>query len=126
MHIHSGFDLAKPIYERTFAEGDTLYQFVRAPCAHSPHVGLGNWFCLQGATLDSLAIISGGPGRVVAQVRVARSMIGLEGVASPQARDWGWAGGGRGGATQIFMADRNLMGLVVVGFTPTAAGVAFV
>lgn len=78
------FDLKKPAYLNTHEPADNIYQFVRVASASGPCPPLGNWFCLPGASMKSLSIISG-LGRVIAKVEVLFAMELLEGTASPQA-----------------------------------------
>lgn len=123
--VVKGFDLGAPVYETRLSAGDIIFQFVRRPSAGNGMPRLGNWFCLAGAELSGLAIISGGEGRVACKVRVIAPMTVLEGTASPQAVNWGWSGGGKGGTTQMFMPDRYLTrNITVVGFTSNVAGIA--
>src|SRR5262245_21985595 len=95
--ITSGFDLDKPVYEHAFQPGDRIFQFVRNEEVGRPLTQTGNWFCLPGATMESLAIFGGGAGRRLQEFMVILPVWGLEGIAAPMARNWAWAGGGRGG-----------------------------
>ena len=113
--ITAGFDLGKPVYERRIEDGDTLFQFMRNPDSTTPHWQTGRWFCLRGAGMNALGIFGGGSGRTLAEFTVNRPVWSLEGTAGPLARDWGWAGGGTGGATQIFVPPDGLMALVGKG-----------
>jgi len=107
--VLNGFDLRAPTYEQSLDPKTTLYQFVRRVAHESPIPRLGNWFCLPGASMRALAIISGGAGRAVAKVHVDYPLLALEGTAAPQPRQWSWSGGGPGGATQIFVPEQFLM-----------------
>jgi len=113
--ILGGFDLSRPVYEQVIEPGDRILQFVRLPEFGRPFMATGNWFCLAGATMDALGIFSGGAGRTLTEFTVNRPVRGLEGTAGPLDRNWWWAGGGAGGATQIFLADRDLFALVPLG-----------
>jgi hypothetical protein len=106
--VLSGFDWASPAYEQQLDHGAILYQFMRRASHGTMVPGIGNWFCLPGATLSSLAIMSGGEGRSLAKVRVKFPLVALEGTASRQAKQWSWSGGGPGGATQIFVPSKFL------------------
>jgi hypothetical protein len=107
--ILGGFDFDLPVYEQGLESGSILYQFVRRASFGVPLPRIGNWFCLPGASLGSLAIISGGEGRLVTKVRVRFFLVALEGTAARQLRQWGWSGGGPGGATQIFIPKAFLV-----------------
>lgn len=110
--IVGGFDLRKPIYEQVIEPDDCLYQFTRRTEAGQPDIKTGRWFCLAGATMDSLGIFSGGAGRSLSEFTVSRPVVGLEGTAASIRRNWQWAGGGTGGATQIFLPQKSLFALV--------------
>lgn len=123
--ILTGFDLYLPVYEQRLEPRAIVYQFVRRPSPASVGIHLGNWFCLPGASLEALAIFSGGAGRVAAKVQIEHSFVALEGTAARQARQWSWSGGGAGGATQIFVPDRFLMTHVsVLGYDTELTRVA--
>ncbi len=109
--IVGGFDLNQPVYEQMINPGDRIFQFIRNPESGKPTINTGNWFCIPGASMDQLAIISGGAGRSLVEFTVTRSVNSLEGTASPQPRNWSWSGGGRGGATQIYLPRTALMAL---------------
>lgn len=113
--IKSGFDLTRPVYTRFLESGDRLFQFLRNEELGRPFPQTGNWFCIAGATMNSLAIFSGGAGRRLQEFTVAVPVMGLEGTAARMQRDWRWAGGGRGGATQIYLPARALFALVGIG-----------
>ncbi len=116
--ILSGFDFNKPAYEQKIDAGNILYQFVRRSSHYNAMPKIGNWFCLSGAELSGLAIISGGEGRIVAKILVEIPFAGLEGVASAQSVNWGWSGGGTGGATQIFVPDKYIISNIrVLGYS---------
>ena len=122
--VLSGFDFRFAIYEQQLFVGDVIYQFVRTPSAGDLSPRLGNWFCRPGATLDSLAVISGGAGRIAAKVKVVCPVVALEGTASPQNVNWSWSGGGSGGGTQSFLPSHCLMyAVTVVGFQLDVRGV---
>lgn len=113
--ICSGFDLTQPVYQHLVEPGDRLFQFLRNEEVARPLSQTGNWFCLVGATMDALAIFSGLAGRRLQEFTVQYPIMGLEGTAAALPRSWGWAGGGRGGATQIYLPPQALYGLVGVG-----------
>lgn len=113
--ISSGFDLAKPIYTQLIHPGDRLFQFLRNEEANRPYPQTGNWFSLAGASMDSLAIFGGGAGRRLQEFTVSRTVMALEGTATLMSRNWAWAGGGRGGATQIYLPHAALFALVGKG-----------
>jgi len=72
--IISGFALNQPVYERLIQPGERLYQFVRRSDAHTLMPATGNWFCISGATMDSLAIFSGAAGRDLVEFSVSGRM----------------------------------------------------
>jgi hypothetical protein len=113
--IAGGFDLSQPVYTQLIEPGDRLFQFLRNEEVSRPSPQTGSWFCLAGASMDSLAIFGGGGGRRLQEFTVNRPVVGLEGTAGGMRRDWGWAGGGRGGATQVFLPPNALFALVGVG-----------
>jgi hypothetical protein len=113
--ITSGFDLDQPVYERLVQPGERLYQFIRNSDVHRPVPGTGNWFCISGATMDSLAIFSGAAGRHLVEFTVSYPVLSLEGTASALKRDWNWGGGGRGGSTQIYFPRQALFALTARG-----------
>jgi len=113
--IISGFDLSQPIYKQTIWPDDQLYQFIRNPSSSFHWFQASKWFCLKGATMDSLGIFSGGSGRSLTEFKVTYSIVGLEGTAKEFARDWSWAGGGSGGATQIFIPKKMFYAIECVG-----------
>lgn len=113
--IKSGFDLTMPIYEHLVRPGDRIFQFLRNEELTRPVTQTGNWFCIAGATMDTLAIFGGGAGRRLHEFTVRTPVLGVEGTAAALSRNWGWAGGGRGGATQIFLPRSALFSLVGVG-----------
>ena len=73
--IIDAFDLKKAVYEKHLDVGEDIFQFVRRPSFDDPAPILGSWFCLKGASLDRLAIISGGAGRIVSHLQVERSRM---------------------------------------------------
>jgi hypothetical protein len=103
-----GFNFYLPVYQQPLEPATTLYQFVRRASVSEMLPRIGNWFCLPGATLSSLAIISGGEGRLITKVQVRYPFVALEGTAVRQETQWGWGGGGPGGATQIFVPNAFL------------------
>ena len=113
--IISGFDLTKPVYERLVQEDERLYQFIRNSDVAKPVPTTGNWFYISGATMDSLAIFSGAAGRRLVEFTVSYPVSTIEGTASAIKRDWNWAGGGRGGGTQIYLPRQALFALVAKG-----------
>ena len=113
--VTTGFDLTKAVYPRLFEPGDRLFQYLRNEEVARPFPQTGDWFCLGGAKMDSLAIFGGGAGRRLQEFTVNVPVIGLEGTAAPMRRDWTWAGGGAGGATQIFFPRHALLALIGVG-----------
>ena len=113
--ITSGFDLSKTVYENRIWPDDKLFQFVRNPNSSFNELRTGRWFSLAGASMDSLAIFSGASGRQLTQFRVNHPIVVLEGTAVKLARDWNWEGGGEGGATQLFIPEKLLYALEVIG-----------
>jgi hypothetical protein len=107
-NIVDAFDFGAPVYETTLESGQELFQYLRKPSSSAPWPKVGNWFCLPGATRDGLAIIGGGSGRVLQRHVVALELQAIEGSARAQPVDWGWDGGGAGGATQIYVPQRLL------------------
>lgn len=102
--VLDGFDFSnRPLFFETLEEGQVLYQFIRNASAESGAPRSGNWFCGLGATEDQLAIFGGGSGRRRHKFEVKLPFIALVGEAKPQSPAWAWAGGGRGGGTQIFV-----------------------
>lgn len=122
--ILNSFDLEKPMYKQILLEGDTLYQFVRRSSFYDLTPGVGSWFCLAGASMQSLAIISGCAGRNVAKFEVRYTFSALEGVAKKQNINWNWSGGGPGGGTQIFVPPRFISALKLIGFNTISSGIA--
>jgi hypothetical protein len=118
--ISNGFDLRRAVYTRLIQPGDRLFQFLRNEEMARPIPQTGNWFCIAGATMDALAVFGGVAGRRLQEFTVNTPVMGLEGTAARMHRDWGWAGGGSGGATQIFLPPHALFALVGVGTHPTA------
>jgi hypothetical protein len=110
-----GFDLDQPVYERLVQPDDRLYQFIRNSDVAKPAPTTGNWFCISGATMDALAIFSGAAGRHLVEFTVSYAVSSLVGTASAIKRDWNWAGGGRGGGTQIYLPRQALFALVAKG-----------
>jgi len=113
--IVSGFDLSRPVYRQFLEPGERLFQFLRNEELSRPVSQTGSWFCLAGASMDSLAIFGAGAGRRLQEFKVAHAVTGLEGTAAPLGRNWNWAGGGRGGGTQIFLPGHALFALEGVG-----------
>jgi len=113
--VASGFELLKPVYEQLIEPRDRLFQFIRNPQFTYPAMRTGEWFCLAGASMDAVGIFSGLSGRSLAEFTVSIPVMALEGTAGPMARDWGWALGGTGGATQIYLPQQLLFALVGKG-----------
>lgn len=113
--IISGFDLFGPVYQQRIWVNDRLFQYVRRPNLSFNAIGVGRWFCLKGASMDSLAIFSGGVGRHLTEYRVKYPIVVLEGTAKKLSRNWEWAGGGEGGATQMFIPNELFFALEVLG-----------
>jgi hypothetical protein len=109
--ILGGFDFSKPVYEQPLFPGDTLFQFVRNPSLGAPNPTTGNWFGISGATTGGLAITDGLAGRRLQKYRVVAHASALEGTAVKKEVEWDWAGGGPGGATQLYLPP-NLLGCV--------------
>ena len=112
--IMSGFDFDQPLYEQPLEEGQALYQFVRMPSFYGAG-GMGNWFALPSASMDGLAIFGGLSGRHPHKFQVTHSFVALEGTAAKLPKDWGWGGGGFGGATQLYVPPRLLGHVTSVG-----------
>lgn len=106
--VLDGFDFgSKPLYFRRFEPQEILFQFIREPSQERGGVYAGNWFCLNGATMDSVAIFGGGSGRRRYRYEVTQAFTTLEGVARKiEGHQWGWAGGGDGGGTQIYVPPK--------------------
>ena len=113
--IISGFDLSMPVYLEALYINDKIYQYRRNPSQFYNENGIGNWFALKSATMDSLAIFSGGSGRSSTEFKVKYSINVLAGTAKKLDRNWGWAGGGTGGATQHFIPNKMFYALEVLG-----------
>jgi hypothetical protein len=114
--IISGFDLDKPVYERLVEPGERLYQYIRNSSVVEPVPRTGNWFCIaRWATMDSLAIFSGGTGRHLVEFTVSHPVCSIEGTASAMKRNWNWAGGGFGGNTQAYLPQHALFALAPKG-----------
>ena len=103
--ILGGFDFAKPVYEQVVQPGQVLFQFIRNP-TYLGASQAGNWFALSGATQAGVGIFGGGSGRHLHKFEVAFPFACLEGTAAALARNWSWAGGGRGGDTQLYVPPR--------------------
>lgn len=115
--ILSGFDFSQHVENKQLEPDDTLIQFVRRSSLFDPCQKIGNWFCLSGATMDRLAIMSGGEGRLPTLIKVVYPCVALEGVARKMARNWSWSGGGAGGGTQLFVPGKYLMSCMeIIGF----------
>jgi len=122
--ILNSFDIEKPMYEQILFAGDTLYQFVRRSSFYNLTPGFGSWFCLAGASIQSLAIISGGAGRNVAKFEVRYTFSALEGVAEKQNINWNRSWGGPGGGTQIFILPRFIRALKLIGYNTSGSSIA--
>ena len=123
--IGSSGNLVRGPYLRHFDEGEVLYQYIRNPSSINMIPGAGNYFGIKGATMDGLAITSGMSGRQLYAFVVASPFVALEGNAAEVKIDldlntrppvtgyrngepqtaWDWDGGGKGGATQIFIPN---------------------
>jgi hypothetical protein len=106
--IIGGFDFAKPIYEQHLFAGTFLYQYIRNPSLENMSPMRGSWFSLRGSTPTSLAISDGLSGRRLHKFEVQSPIVALEGIASAKSMDWIWAGGGTGGATQLFLPPSQI------------------
>ena len=101
--ILDGFDFSQPAYLQPLFEGDVIYQYVRRPEHQLLAPNRGNWFCLIGASPAYLAIFGGLAGRELRRFQVESQLIALEGTSARKDIEWSWAGGGPGGATQLFV-----------------------
>ncbi len=113
----SGWDLKQPVFEMTLAPGERLLQFISNPSAAKPTPATGNYFGWAGAhETASLGIGSGLAGRTLSEFQVARPVMALAGTAAritaTRAASSGYSLRGRGGADQLFLADRGLSSLV--------------
>jgi hypothetical protein len=106
--VLGGFDFAKPVYEQHLSQGDVIYQYIRNPGHENMSPMRGSWFCLRGAPTKSLAISEGLSGRRLHKFKVQLALVALEGIAAYKAMDWSWAGGGTGGATQLFVPPSQI------------------
>ena len=114
--ILSGFNITQPVYENQLHRNDVIYQYVRRVDANSKFITIGQWFCLKGASMDSLAIFSGGPGRQLIEFKVKLPIVVLEGTAEKiPDLNWSWSGGGSGGNTQIFIPRKLSYALEIMG-----------
>jgi len=113
--IVSGFDFNMATYEQSLESGQQLFQYIRNPSFNDASLRVGNWFCLRGASCSDLAIFGGGSGRRLHGYVVSLGLPAVEGTASPQSPNWDWAGGGRGGATQIYIPSQLIGRLRAVG-----------
>lgn len=113
--ILSGFDLSRPVYKQEIWANHRLYQYVRNPSSSFNQIGIGNWFALKGASMSSLGIFSGGSGRSLTEFKLKVPIVALEGTAKKIAHNWSWAGGGIGGATQVFIPEKMFYALEVLG-----------
>lgn len=113
--IIKAFDLLQPVYENYIYAGDRLFQYTRNTDSSHPYINTGRWFCLKGATMNSLAIFSGNAGRHLTEFKVTYAIKILEGTASKMAVNWDWDGGGVGGSTQIFIPENLLFAVEAMG-----------
>ncbi len=114
--VLDGYDFSnKPLYFETLHEGQVLYQFIRNASVETGAPRSGNWFCGLGATQQDLAIFGGGSGRRRYRFEVGHPFTALVGQAKPQPQNWGWAGGGRGGGTQVFVPPNYIGHLIAHG-----------
>ncbi|MER3498956.1 MAG: hypothetical protein C4308_10150 [Chitinophagaceae bacterium] len=112
------FDAETMIVEYTIypEDKDRPFQFVKRTSLTSPFIKTGNWFFRSSAaSMDDLAIHSGLAGRNLTEFKVNYPVTVLEGVASKLNRNWDFEYGGSGGGVQIFMAQKFLFSLEVVG-----------
>jgi hypothetical protein len=102
--VLDGFDFSnKPLHFERLDDQQILYQFIRNASIETGDPRSGNWFCGLGATQRELAIFGGGSGRRRYKFEVLQPFTALVGTARPQSRHWSWAGGGPGGATQVYV-----------------------
>ena len=113
--IVGGFDFGRAVYEQLLAPGDELFQFIRKPSVATPSSFAGNWFALVGATTSGLTITDGVGGRRLHKFRVVAGLVALEGTAARKGVNWDWAGGGVGGATQIYIPPSLIGHLQAIG-----------
>lgn len=114
--VMTGFDLAKPMYEHRFWEGDRLFQLVRLPSATDPLPSTGSWFGLAGMTSSGVAVSDGLSGRRLVELEVALAFTALEGTACRFAGSIHSGIGGAGGQTQVFVPRHVVLAkLVSVG-----------
>lgn len=107
--VIGAFDFKKAVYEHLLLGGDTLFQYIRMPEQGNLNPDRGDWYCLEGARPKHLAISEGLAGRRLHKFLVTYPVAVLEGTAAPQEHSWSWAGGGPGGATQIFVPPSKAM-----------------
>ncbi len=122
--IVDGFDLRYVVYIQQLLIGDIIYQYVHRPPSYgNPFISLGRWFSLRGATMNDLAISSGGQGRILTKIKVNQPIVGLEGTAKNQPHNWMDKSQGKvageGGATQIFIPKKSIWSLEVLGIIST-------
>lgn len=113
--ILDSFDQLQPVYENYIYSGDRLFQYIRNTDSAHQFINTGRWFCLKGATMNSLAIFSGGAGRHLTEFKVGYAIKVLEGTANKMKMNWDWAGGGMGGSTQIFIPGNLLFAVEALG-----------
>ncbi len=101
--LKKAFDLNRPVYEQYLYPGDRVFQFVRNVSAGKPYIEIGEWFSLQGATLDGLAIHSGYMGRTLNEFRITQPICVLEGIVARMEKGKLNEIGGSGGQTQLFI-----------------------
>ena len=107
-NIISGFDFRQPVYEQPMEPGQELFQFIRNVSHSERSPRTGNWFALASARMAGLAIFGGGAGRHLHRFVVNHEFTAIEGTAGALPPDWGWAGGGPGGHTQIYVPPKFL------------------
>lgn len=122
--ILRGFDFSHPVYEQPLEPGDVLYQYLRRPSFSQRVPTTGNWFTLSGATTADLAVFDGLSGRFRQKYQVLAHLAALEGTAARLPIDWGWAGGGQGGGTQLLIPSSLLGHLRMVGASELSKGAA--
>lgn len=116
--ITSGYDLDEYVAPVVLGVGEILYQYIREPTFFDDSVELGNWFCIKGASMDSLGIFSGLGGRNLTAFEVIADVEALEGTAASIGKIWDKGIGGRGGSTQYFIPRQGRFHLQCLGRAP--------
>ena len=99
-------DRTRPIYLQPLEIGKTLFNFAHTPSVEHPVPGVGYWFCLAGATKQTVAAQDTVAPRVLKQFVVVRDVFALEGIAKEMSGEHAnYEAGifGPGGATQIYL-----------------------